>query len=209
MKTRILTIRKPQYLLTAGLWFAFVLSGCEDPAYKYERELENRNGQANAKIAQLEKQVSTLKAQVKTKDEQIKNLQGMDKNRLDSLVKVDGIKISSYTGGVSRNGQSGQDSIKVIFNPIDKDGDKLKAAGNVSISLFDLKAKTRNKLAIFDFTPHEALKNWAGGPLTNHYSFTLPLPKTFKGGQVTVLVIFTDILTGKSHSAQRICKIVQ
>lgn len=185
------------------------MAGCEDPMLKHEREMQFRQAELERKNALQADEIQKLQANEKELQTQVDTLKKIGDKRPDEFVKITRMRISSYTGGVDRDGKPGHDAVKVMFTPEDSAGDPVKTAGTVKIELFNLAAaKPADKLlGTFNYTPGEAVKSWAGGMFTNHYSFILPLPKTFKGGELTVRVEFTDYFSGKTFSGQKVCKI--
>jgi hypothetical protein len=96
----------------------------------------------------------------------------------------------------------------VYLKPIDRDGHTLKAAGAVTVQLFDLsEGAARNLLERHDFSVAQAAGHWSGF-LASHYRFDCRWkagPPTAK--ELTVRVTFTDYLTGRTFTAQKVVTI--
>ena len=154
------------------------------------------------------KEVAELKGQLARRDEQIRTLRGLGAKRLEHLFHVQRIRLGRYTGGADMNDQPGDDGIKVFCEPVDRHGSVLKAAGAVTVQLFDLAAPpARSK--IFEKTwPVETIhKAWSGGLLGGHYRLECRWPAPPAHDEITVRVEFLDYLTGDRFTAQKLCKI--
>lgn len=196
-------------IFAAAMCMLVVAGGCEDPVLQHEREMQVRQDALQQMNEQQAQEIKDFQSREKQLKEQLDTLKKIGDKRPDEFVKVTRIRISSFTGGVDRDKKPGQEAVKIMFSPEDAAGDPVKSAGDVKIEIFDLAAeKPADKLlATYNYTPKEALKFWAGGMLTNHYSFTYPLPEKFKGGELTIRAEFTDYVTGKKFSDQKTCKI--
>jgi len=172
--------------------------------------------QARAELRQLRQQDEKLKSDLQAtrqvvvdQQKQIETLRGLGDKRLELLFHVAGIRIGKYTGGTDSDGQIGDDGMRVYLRPVDRDGHALKAAGDIAIQLFDLAAEDqKNLLGEYQFPVDEIGKYWSAGFMTYHYRFDLP----WKSGppdhpEVTVRVVFTDYLTGKQFTDQKVCTV--
>lgn len=168
-----------------------------------------------SRLQQLERQNARLKADlqkerqtVAAQRQQIKNLIDFGDKRLEKLFYVTSIKLGRYTAGVDLDDKDGHNGIRVYLIPRDADGHTLKAAGNVRIQLFDLAAEAKARLiGTYDFPVEKIGKKWAGGFLTKHYKFDCRWKAPPKHAEVTVRAVFTDYLTGKQFTAQKVCKV--
>jgi hypothetical protein len=178
--------------------------------------VDDRLVQADAEVRQYREENAKLKADVRSRQqviaeqqEQIRTLQALGEKRLDLLFHVSAIKLGRYTAGVDLDGKDGDDGVRVYLQPVDGDGHAIKAAGAVTIQLFDLAAKAEeNLLGEYNYPAEEIAKNWSAGFLTYHYRFDCPWkssPPTHP--EITVRVAFTDYLTGKQFTAQKVCTV--
>ncbi len=142
------------------------------------------------------------------RQKQIQTLQGLGEKRLGLLFCVTDIKLGKYTAGVDLDDRPGHDGVRVYLTPIDADGHAIKAAGAVKIQLFDLAAKTgENLVSACDFPVDKIAERWSAGFMTYHYRFECRWKTPPKHDEITVRVEFTDYLTGKTFTAQKVCKI--
>lgn len=154
-------------------------------------------------VAKLEAQRNETAKQIAT----LQRLAGLGDKRISLLFPVTSVEISRYTGPISTDKTPGPDALKIIFTPRDAAGHPIKAAGEIRLQLFDLgEAKGDPSGPCFDevvIPATQASKHWSGGMLTNHYTFTRPLPKKQAHSNLTLRVSFTDYLTGKTHTDQK------
>ncbi len=190
----------------AWLWAVLVavaLAGCGREV-SYE-DLTKRLETARKDNVQLGERVNRLTADVKSRDEHIVRLQGLGPKRLDLLFAVASVKLGR-SSGVDLDEKPGDDGVRVYLKCIDRDGHSLKAAGDVTIQLFDLADDAKDPLvARYEFPVAEAVKHYSGGLMMNQYRFDCPWKSAPpKRPELTLRVTFTEYLTGKSHTAQKL-----
>jgi outer membrane murein-binding lipoprotein Lpp len=162
---------------------------------------------ADAKTAQ--QAVFEARSELARKQKRIDTLVSLGPDRIKKLYYVRSIKLGQYTGGADLNGQPGDDGIKVFLRPIDSNGDTIKAAGAVTVQVYDL-AQPADKTLIgeYKWSVDEVAKAFSGGFMTYHFTFTCPWKSgPPKHAGITVRVEFIDYLTGKTMSAQKVCKV--
>jgi len=190
----------PAWLAAALLTVA--AGGC-DPGASTEG-LADRLEAARKENVELREKVTRLEADLKARDEQITRLQGLGGKRTDLLFTVASIRLGR-TSGVDTDGKPGDDGVRVYLKCIDRDGHAIKAAGDVTIQLFDLSTEAKeNLLARYDFSTADAAKHFSGGLLMNQYKFdcpwkTAPPPRA----DITIRATFTEYLTGKTFTTQK------
>jgi len=151
-----------------------------------------------------------LQVELVAQRKQIDSLQALGgPERLKRLFHVRRIALGRYTGGVDLDGDEGDDGIKVYLRPIDADGSVIKAAGGVKIQLFDLAIEGKdNLIGRYEWTAEQISKQWSSGFMTYHFSFECPWKASPPAhDEITVRVEFTDYLTGKVLTAQKLCKV--
>ena len=184
---------------------AAAADGC-DPATS-PQTLATQLAEARKQTADLYKQVKALEQDVSARDEHIARLQGLGDKRMDLLFIVADIKLGR-TSGVNLDKTPGDDGVRVYLKPIDRNGHTLKAAGAVTIQLFDLsEGAAKNLLERHDFPVEQAAEHWSSF-LASHYRFDCPWTAgPPKAKELTVRVTFTDYLTGKTFTAQKVITI--
>jgi hypothetical protein len=192
---------------SAALLLISCATGCDD-----------MNGQSRvSEAADLEDKLINQARVIAQKDDQLRDqaaviqeLRSLDgPKRLDQLVTVDRIDLERLSGGYDDDRDGRPDGLVLYLKLYDKEGDVLKAAGKVSIRVMDLAQPDGHQLLGQVELDGDALRPlWFGRLMTSHY--TIKLPWSNLGGslpshnQLTVLVSFTDLLTGRSHSLQKV-----
>ena len=200
-------------VLISAVIVSAALPGCrgmdifrQDKKIKQLRE-ELESARAGAKAAR--QATSEAKSELARKQKRIDTLVALGPDRLKKLFYAKDIKLGQYTGGADLDGQAGCDGIKVFLRPIDANGDTIKAAGAVTVQLYDL-AQPADKTLIgeYKWSVDEVAKAFSGGFLTYHFTFTCPWKSgPPKHAEITVRVEFIDYLTGKTLAAQKVCKV--
>lgn len=140
-------------------------------------------------------------------NDQIAQLQNLGDKRLEKLYYVTGLEMGRRSGGIDTDGKTGDDAVIVYLQPVDQYGHVIKAAGEVTLQLFDLaNTPAENLIGEFRWSLDELGSTWAGGFLGNS-QFSLPCPwppnRPPAHEQVTIRATFTDYLTGKAFTAQK------
>ncbi len=186
------------------------LAGCQDPQREQLIETEKQRDAALAHADELGKEVSELSAKAESQKQQIETLQGLGEKRMENVFTVAAIEISRNSGGIDTDKTPGQDTVVVFLKPLDKNGDILKAAGDVTIQLFDLaQPKDQTLYAEFTYPVKDIHQYWAGGLLSNQYTFRCPFPEGTAPAhpEINLRVTFTDYLTGQTFTAQKLLKL--
>ena len=195
------------WIAVACFALATVTVGCEnlDFGAKDRQELEV----ARKNIEKLEEQNAQLRSVVSRQQDQIGLLLKLGEKRLEKIFHVTRIELGRYTGGIDLDGRSGHEGIKVFLRPLDADGGVIKAAGSVKIQFFDLAAPgEKNLIGRYAWGVDEISKYWSSSAFTYHYSFECPWkPAPPTHDKITVRVEFTDYLTGKTFTAQKVCEV--
>ncbi len=204
---------RPLNGLLAGCALAVGLisaGGCASEQVQREQLIQELE-QTRQAVGELTQRNEDLQAETAAQRRQISSLQALGEKRLEKLFHVRRIELGRYTGGVNLNDAKGDDGVKVYLKTIDQDGSAIKAAGDVKIQLFDLAAESKdNLIGQYRWNVEQMSKQWFGGFMTYHFSFEC-LWDADKGpperDEITVRVEFTDYLTGKVFTAQKLCKV--
>lgn len=195
--------RLPTAVLTA---LAALACGCVD---QDKIDTAAQRDKALADVRRLQKQLDELQARLGERDRRVRDLLKLGEKRLEKLYTVRRIRFGSGTGGIDLDDKAGDDAVKVVLQPIDQHGSVIKAAGNVTLQIFDLAAPAKqNLLGEFRFDVDETAKHWSSGFISYHYSFTC----RFKAGppkhdRLTVRAAFVEYLTGKRFETQQVCTV--
>jgi hypothetical protein len=156
------------------------------------RELTRSNQQLGETIGRQNQQIATL--------------QHLGDKRLEKLYYVTDLELGRRSGGIDRDGQAGDDAVIVYLQPVDREGAVIKAAGDVTIQLYDLaNPPAENLIGEYHWSVDELGQTWAGGFLgSSQFSLLCPWPDGPPAhGQITIRATFTDYLTGRTFTAQK------
>ncbi len=97
----------------------------------------------------------------------------------------------------------------LYVQPYDADGDSIKAAGDLTVRMFDLSNPAGPKLIDQCSWKGEQLRKiWNGMLWTNEFSAYCPFPKDYQPPRrVTVQAEFVDALSGKTFTKQQVFEI--
>ncbi|MEJ2702865.1 MAG: hypothetical protein P8Z79_10540 [Sedimentisphaerales bacterium] len=163
------------------------------------------------RLTQSQSKLQDDLTRVKSEDEQLKQqvqvLSGLPKDvRLASLYQLQAVRIYRYTTLLDENKDGKMDHLVVYLQPIDEQGDVVKAAGAVNVQLWDLnKPSGQALLGQWNVGPEELKKRWVSFLVTD-YRLTFKLPEEIAHWErpLTVKVTFTDYLRGKVFNEQRV-----
>lgn len=182
-----------------------VFGGCGPRPNAANIELRKQVIDLEREVEQLRREREADRATIVAMQSDRPTTQSLPHDRLEELFTVAGIRLGRLTGGYdSEPRQPGDESIRVYLAPFDAAGDDLKAAGTVVIEAFDL-AEEAPRLARWSFDLPSMKSAWNSSGLLYEYVLDCPLagvsvPAT---GELTLRVVFTDALTGRSFSAQQ------
>lgn len=179
-----------------------LLSGCADKTVDIRRELISTRddlGQSQRRIVELQSQLEQCQNQVQT-------LTNLGDERLQDVYLVQRVEIGRRSSGVSTDDQEGDDALRVYVEPIDQFGHVIKAAGAITVRLFDLAAPPDTLIGECVLTPKEAGSLWTGSFTGSYFMLTCPWNRPPTVDEITVRVEFTDYATGKTFTAQRVVK---
>lgn len=155
----------------------------------------------------LAAQVKTLTAQNGQLARQVQTLQGIDNEQrcreIDSLVRID---ISKRSGLYDKNNDGVKETLVVYVEPVDSAQDRVKAAGQAHIELWNLDSANPQgaMLAQWDIAAADVRTLWADTVMVRGYRFRFPIDKILKGQEkdLVVKVRFVDYVIGKTLDAQ-------
>jgi len=174
----------------------FVLPGCKAPS-KANIELRKQNQELRAKLGDLDRRHAADVAQIRAMETKTGTSPTLSQDRLARLFTVHGLEFGKLTG-VNDEGV-----LKVYVVPTDDSGQKIKAAGSFVVEAFDLESKVE-LIVRREFSVDEARKCWFGQALLYEYVLPCPWNSPPQHPDVTLKVSFTDALTGRTFTAQKI-----
>jgi hypothetical protein len=163
--------------------------------------------------AQLQEQIEQSEAENKQLKGQVQVLSGLPEQvKIETLRRLTSVKIGRYTGFYDKDNDGRKEKLIVYIQPMDEDGDKVKAAGDVDVQLWDLnKTEGGALLGQWHVTPNELKKLWFDTLLTINYRVMFDIrgkidPDAPGDGPLTVKITFTDYLTGRVFNDQKAIK---
>jgi len=145
----------------------------------------------------LKQQHDGALASLAAKDKQGSSVSTLPSDRLGQLFTVTRIDIGSLTA-------MRDSGLKVYVIPRDAEGDVIKSAGAISVDAFDLSKTDKPQMGHWDFAITDAGKNWYESIIVRGYALTCPLQANSNGSDLTVRVSFTDALTQRVLTAQKV-----
>ena len=160
-----------------------------------------------AQVKQLREELAGKNSQIEKLDKQLAVLRGFAADRMEYLVHVDQVKFGRFTRGYDEDKDGLDEGINVYIVLNDKFGDKIKAAGEVGIELWDLAAdEGRRLIQKRRYGLNEVVDHWLSGFMTDHYKFKLSWskPKRPSHPNLTLKVNFKEALTGNVFEIQKL-----
>lgn len=131
--------------------------------------------------------------------QQVKALTALPGDRGENPYKLTSVRISRFTGFYDDDKDGRREKLLVYLQPIDENGDIFKAAGTVSVQLWNLDDPNNGQalLGRWQVSPAELRKHWIAA-LVSEYRIPLDVSLTpgLLARPLTVKVTFTDYLTG-------------
>lgn len=200
----------PLYSVLCILLSAFclcVISGCQNA--NNGPLLAEQVVQLTEEKSQLARQVEQNKSENEQLKKRVKVLTSLPEEvKLENLSQLKAIKIGGYTDLYDKNEDSKFETLIVHIQPIDEEGDKIKAAGAVDVQLWDLnKTDGQALLGQWHVEPDELRKHWVTFLVIN-YRLTFDVADKIEDftEPLTVKVTFTDYLTGRVFKEQKVIK---
>jgi hypothetical protein len=191
----------------AGCLFA-AAAGCESTSNNHP--LKEQINTLRQEKTQLQKQIEESKSENKQLKKQIQVLSGLPHEAgAEKLYSLQRIKISNYTNFYDKDKDGKKEKLIVYIQPIDAEGDIIKAAGDVDVQLWDLNKKDGQALLGQWHVKAEDLKKvWFATLITINYRLTFDVAEEIADFDepLTVKVTFTDYLTGKVFKEQKVIK---
>jgi len=194
------------FTFLVGFWLAFA-TGCDNtgkltPAQEIKllrqekTQLQNQFEQSKSDNEQLKQQVQVL-ADLPSEA------------RTEHLYQLQKIKVTRYTGFYDKDEDGKKEKLIVYIQPIDEQGDIVKATGAVDVQLWDLNRPSNEALlGQWRVEADELKKNWFATLVIINYRLIFDVADIIETLQepLTVKVTFTDYLSGKVFKEQKVIK---
>jgi len=188
----------------------YLVAGCEN-ANSIRTPLVEQVGNLTEQKKQLENQLEQTRAENKQLTKQMHVLSGLPEEvKGENVYRLEKIKIGKYTGFFDKDDEGTKEKLIVYIQPIDEEGDIIKATGAVDVQLWDLDSPEANQalLGQWHVEPDELKKLWFATLVTINYRLTFDIADKVKSFDepLTVKVTFTDYLSGKVFKEQKVIK---
>ena len=182
-----------------------IAAGCENANNK--TSLAKQIIDLKHEKTQLQTHFEHAQAEKQQLKKQLQALSGLDpQTRIENLYDLQKIKITKYTNLYDKDKNGKKETLIVYIQPIDEDGDIIKATGSVDVQLWDL-SKNDNHALIgqWHVKPDELKKLWFPTLITINYRLAFDISDKINSFEepLTVKVTFTDYLTGKVFKEQK------
>jgi len=198
------------FCLLSSVFCLCVVAGCEN-ANNIRTPLVEQIGNLTEQKKQLENQLEQTRAENEQLTKQMHVLSGLPEEvKGENLYLLEKIKIGKYTGFFDKDDDGKKEKLIIYIQPLDEEGDIIKATGAVDVQLWDLDSSEANQalLGQWHVEPGELKKLWFATIVKTNYRFTFDIADKVKSFDepLTVKVTFTDYLTGKVFKEQKVIK---
>ena len=198
------------FCLLSSVFCLCVVAGCEN-ANSIRTPLVEQIGNLTEQNKQLENQLEQSRAENKQLTKQMHVLSGLPEEvKGENLYRLEKIEIGKYTGFFDKDDDGTKEKLIVYIQPVDEEGDIIKATGAVDVQLWDLDSSEADQalLGQWRVEPGELKKLWFATMVTINYRLTFDITDKVKSFDepLTVKVAFTDYLTGKVFKEQKVIK---
>jgi hypothetical protein len=186
---------------------AIPLAGCgigserRDPRELKVEALQREKAEIAAKAEQYQVENSQLQ-------EQLKAMAALPKDSRENFYKLTNVQIARYTGFYDQDQDGKREKLFVYIQPIDANGDIVKAAGIVSVELWNLNNPSNQALiGQWQVQPPELHKLWVSGLVSVYrLPFDVSVTPELLAQPLTVKITFTDYLTGEIFRNQQVIR---
>lgn len=190
--------------LLALVLLPMLTGGCASPS-KANIELRKQNADLRSEIESLRRLREADQATIRALESAQPTVERLPAERLAMLFTTHGIALGRLTGGLDQDpDQPGHEALRVVVTPQDEAGHSLKAAGSFVIEAFDLALNGDSRIGQWQFDLTDARQRWYGAGLMYGYVFELPWQRRPEHAELTIKVSFTDALTGRTYTVQKV-----
>ncbi len=192
-------------LIGAAGIIGLALAGCVGPSKSSPTaNMQKQVSALEAQVAQLQQRVANQEETIENQRKQIASLQELGPNRPLRLAPLEGIRFASLSGGYDPTGNGADQGVVLYVQPYDADGNAIKAAGDLTVRLFNLNDPAGPQLiAQYEWNSDQLRRIWNDRFMTGHFSAVCLWPKDYQPPrQVTAQAQFLDFLTGKTFTRQ-------
>ena len=196
------------FILISWCLSVFFVAGCQQQDAKVSQSerinlLEKQNDDLSKELEQAQVENENAKKQIVV-------LMGLrEEGKLEGVAEIQSVKIGGYTGFYDRNKDGVREKLIVYLQPIDRDGDGVKAAGSVNVELWNLDRKDGEPLLDSWHVDAEKLRGlWLMSFMKANYRLSFDVAENISTSKepLTVKVTFTDYMGGKVFKEQKVIR---
>jgi hypothetical protein len=149
---------------------------------------------------ELMRDLQQVRAENQQLAEQIKALSVFPEDKPVNPYKLKRVKITRYSNFYDKDNDGKREKLIVYVEPVDLDGDAVKAAGTVDVQLWNLNnLNGQAMLGQWRIDPNDLRKLWYDTLVSANYRLVFDAPPELDvlAEPLTVKVTFTDYLTGE------------
>jgi hypothetical protein len=180
-----------------------LLQGCGSPNAA-NIQLRKENQQLTTERDQLTLQHTADLASIQASEGKTGTRPAMTIDRLNKLFTAHDLSLGRLTGGHQPAASSFDDGLIVYAVPTDDQGEPIKVAGTFNIDAYDLQEPNHPLVGQWSFDLAQARDLFYAHFSIYSYVLQLPWQKIPPHHQVTIHVTFTDELTGRHLTAQKV-----
>ncbi|HYO08493.1 MAG TPA: hypothetical protein VER17_05935 [Tepidisphaeraceae bacterium] len=184
------------------------VTGCGSPS-KPNIELRRQNAELRAQVEQLQRDRDAHAATIAALESRgTSTVTTLSSDRVGQLFTTHGLQFGRLTGGADLDPKTpGEEGIKVYVVPTDGSGQPIKMAGAFLVEAFDLAQGDSARIGRWEFPLEQATRNWFGQALLYGYVLQCPWQAPPRNAEVTLRVSFTDGLTQRQFTQQKVVKV--
>lgn len=200
---RIVRFLSSSFCLLSFIFCLFSV-GCESNNLAKEiTTLKQQNAELQSQNEQSKSETEQLKSQVQVLSDLPSEV------RLEDLYNLQKIRITRYTNIYDKDEDGKKEELLVYIQPIDEQGDIVKATGAVDVELWDLNKQDSDVLlGRWHVTPDQLKELWCATLITINYRLPFDVSDKITGDEkeLVVKVTFTDYPSGKVFKEQKIIR---
>lgn len=202
MDGKVITVKTVNILL--ALCLLAITAGCENqkakPAISEKPTLQQQNDALQAQLTSYKAENDELKNRIST-------LTATGKASTSDIYDLKSVELTKYTNFYSHDKSGKEEELIAYLKPTDFQGDLIKAAGDVTIQLWDLNQTDSSALlAQWDIPADKLGEKWFSALLGTNYRFAFDITDIVKdfSKPLTVKSTFKDRLSGKTFFSQKV-----
>lgn len=195
--------------LLFSVFCLYLVAGCES-ARTQKNPLAEQVEMLTGDKKEMMRQIEHLESENKSLQKQINTLHSLpDDLKLKDIYEVQSVRITKYTNLYDKDNDGKSELLIVYLQPVDQDGDIIKVPADVHVQLLEInKDKDPVVLGKWHLTPEQLKKTWFNSFMKTHYRLNFDITGRVDTYEkpLTVMVTFTDCLTGKVFEVQTLIK---